>query len=734
MKPRSDASAPIMSLAPLAEGEGLWQLRNELPGRLRIQCKGLIDSPLLRLHARVVLSNCHWLLGFRINRLAGSICIQYPPHRRREVTTLLQEALSLASIEESFEKKIRQHLGTQTIGKTVAHGLTCLALLSLEGVLAIPTMVMTSLSILLLWPLTREVIERLHQRRVTVEALELSFSSLLISQGLSAEALLDLMINDAVEVTQSTANFDHIKLDANHILQRLSETISVILQDSSAGSSVILLKDVEIGMMISIETRQHCFLSARITSGELLVVNRLVDGDWRPRRMACGDLIEPGALVISGKAVARVECCLQSDPAYALLRQHSKQVVESEDGAERWLSRYKRVMPPLLLGAGAAMLSMGSTDQALAAFQFNPVSDWENHKLAARLTTIADLGFHNLRIRDDKALQNLSKIKHLIISRSCLDRIGGIQARELIAQDHDTPHGTLVRLLAGLQNWFCGIDATTIWSRQLDNVDSPIEVADVDVRNLLEGWTITDREGQTWFLRQQPNQTGQTRHTHMNPLEIWQEGALLGIVEMITKPDDHWITTIQHLKQQGITIHLVAEEATERLSEPSTILNIDESNRHGYFDAEQRLTLVQQLQANDESVGYIGYVIHDLPALAQADVSIGLDVDDDSRYLSGLCDLALNTDPLWLPRLVLIGRAMERASKQNLTLLGGSQIASSVAIASGLIAPLQSVLLSDLPLLIAELNNLMALQTPNVMPTPLPVASSIKQASAAAIG
>jgi cation transport ATPase len=105
-------------------------------------------------------------------------------------------------------------------------------------------------------------------------------------------------------------------------------------------------------------------------------------------------------------------------------------------------------------------------------------------------------------------------------------------------------------------------------------------------------------------------------------------------------------------------------------------------------------------------------VLHDLPALAQADISIGLDVDDDSRYLANLCDLSLGADALWLPRLILISRRMERVCNQNFSLLGGSQLIASLATAAGLIAPLQTVLLSDIPLLLAELNNLLALRAP----------------------
>jgi cation transport ATPase len=138
--------------------------------------------------------------------------------------------------------------------------------------------------------------------------------------------------------------------------------------------------------------------------------------------------------------------------------------------------------------------------------------------------------------------------------------------------------------------------------------------------------------------------------------------------------------------------------------------------------------LVQRLQQSGQGVGYIGYVLHDLPALAQADVSLGLDVDDDSRYLSTICDLSLGSDALWLPRLIKISRSMQRASDQNFSLLAASQVLASLATAAGWIVPLQTVLLSDVPLLLAELNNLLALQAPKQLAAEQPATVGAKPA------
>jgi hypothetical protein len=722
--PASLAPLPPAPLPLPGEHQGpSWEVASDLPGRIRIRSRSLIDSPLLRQHCLLVLGSCHWLGHVRINGLAGSVCIAYPRHRRRDLSTVLAEALTLASVNDGLGLQGPRPFSAPRVRRTLAHGLGCMALLSLEGVVAIPSVAMGLVTVSLLWPLLREVVQQWRRRQLTVESLELSFSAVLVSQGLAAEALLDLAINDATEIAQSAVEAEDLELDSDQLLQRLGAGVNLTTLSAAGELRQLPLREVEVGMPILLNATQHCFLSARIERGELTVVNRLVDGDWRPRRLSRGDVLEPGALVIAGQAEGRILTCMRSDPAYALLHGRSGSLELERSAVEAWLSRYKRVMPPLLLSLGGLFLAQGSVERSLAAFQFNPVSDWENSSLASELTAIADLQLHRLRIRRPDALSSIGKIRHLVLSRSCLDRIGGIRLREQHQNTGTAPHGFLVQLLAGVQRWICGVEGTPIWSEQLLKVADPVAIRHVQIGNLLEGWQIEAEDGRRWRLIEEPQAAGLARQSHLDPLQIWQGDTLVGKVDVLIEPDRHWIEACEALRSMGITIHLVSSEPQQRLSDVAEPLGIAPAQVHGCFDASQRLDLVQQLQQHGQGVGFVGYVLHDLPALAQADVSIGLDVDDDSRYLSRICDLSLGSDALWLPRMIRISQALQRARTQNFGLLGGSQLLSSLATAAGLISPLQTVLLADIPLLLAELNNIWALQAPQQTPrtrTPLP--------------
>ncbi|MBM5795406.1 MAG: hypothetical protein FJ049_04680, partial [Cyanobacteria bacterium M_surface_7_m2_037] len=72
-----------------------WDIRSELPGRLRLSCHNLTESEALRRHCRTVLTGCHWLEGFRINPIAGCLSLRFPAHRRNDLHPLLELALTL---------------------------------------------------------------------------------------------------------------------------------------------------------------------------------------------------------------------------------------------------------------------------------------------------------------------------------------------------------------------------------------------------------------------------------------------------------------------------------------------------------------------------------------------------------------------------------------------------------------------------------------------------------------
>jgi cation transport ATPase len=142
-----------------------------------------------------------------------------------------------------------------------------------------------------------------------------------------------------------------------------------------------------------------------------------------------------------------------------------------------------------------------------------------------------------------------------------------------------------------------------------------------------------------------------------------------------------------------------------------------DANLHGDFEAFDRLELVNDLKRNGDGVAYLGYVLHDLPALTHADISICLDIDSDSAITGSICDITLGADVHWLPRIIQLSRNIEKTASSNFTLLAGSSFATAVGAATAIINPLSTVLLSNIPFLISELRNLSAMNSHGVFET-----------------
>jgi cation transport ATPase len=225
---------------------------------------------------------------------------------------------------------------------------------------------------------------------------------------------------------------------------------------------------------------------------------------------------------------------------------------------------------------------------------------------------------------------------------------------------------------------------------------NPISVKRFQLHDLAEeGWQLELSDGRSvQIVRDSRHNPGDhSRGVEVEPLEFRLNGRCQGWVLLERQENPAWQVVCDDLRQLGIAVEVVGHP----VADPE--------------DAWQRLERVEHYQSQGDLVGYLGDVIHDIPALERADVAIGLDFDEAGLLTHRLCDVALNRDPLWLPRLIVLSRRLHRTAQSNAAMIGLTHLVSSVATAGLAISPLQTVLLADLPLLLAELRNLNSFQS-----------------------
>lgn len=697
-----------------------WSIRSSLPGRVRLVCPELIDSALLRHHCAITLTCCHWIQGFRINSINGSLVLLYPEHRQSHLDQLLASSLTIPGSEDQelatlAELRAHHWRPSPASAQAVRHGLNFGALLIAEALFPLPAFVMVGGAILALLPVMQEVWHHWrHKHELPPEALELAFGGILVSQGHAGETVLDLVLGDSSDaIAGMTAGERELHAKPRAFFEHISQVIHLELADEQRTTR--LLKDVHVGDRYQTTVHSHVYLTSVVCEGELIVINRLFDGDWRPRRIGPGDTAYAGALIIKGQAVLEVRKEIKDHLNYiqAINTESSEQ---HKARIEQKLDAVNQALTPILLGASAVMFGVGAAERAIGLLQFTPINSWESTKTSARLTAISSLGLQGVHVNNADALIALGKARHIVISRSCLDRMGGIRTHEHIHPGSGLKKGDLLRILAGIQNHLLETDEVRIWSEQLNSIANPTKIESIVIGNLRdEGWQVSLADGRQLTIHEQEQPPSHIPQTHLDPLAISEAGTLLGHIELITKPGPIWIGVCEALEQLGVQVHVVGSDNHARMLEIVRPLGIrHETHLHGSCNASDRLELVRNLQSEGGAVIYVGYLLCDMPALTLSDVSVGLDVDFDSAVTGSICDICLGADAHWLPRIIQLSRRLERTETANFAMIAGGSLLTGVAATAAWIAPLPTVLLANLPIILAELFNIRAVNSHGV--------------------
>ena len=658
----------------------IWEIRSELPGRVRLRCSALAESEALRRHCRTVLTGCHWLEGFRINPIAGCLSLSFPSKRRDGLDPLLELALTLP---RGFTALQDLSQSTSRSQRSLRHAAFCAGLLGVDWLVGVPLLVLQGATALLMLPVLVELLRTLRQRRsVPVEALDLGFSAVLLQQGLPSEALMDLALDDGSKLLQDVSHHELSRADYRNLITRLAEQETVRTAPDGIAQPIGQLHQ---GARIHLQAGDPLFVPCRITRGELVAINRQLTGDWHPHQYNRGDALEPGCLVLSGTAELEVLQAFADCPLFQLPPPPPTR------GNELARLAGQRFINPLLFALGSFWALRGASEQALAAFQFNPINDWDTSRNANRLAAATELRLHGINVANPNVFGDLGRIQRLLISHSCAERLHQIKLSEELAPKSKLRRGDLMRILAGVQQYLVQDNTVSLWNAQLENVIDAVPVKRLQLHDLnAEGWQVDLEDGRRLQVVKggERKPAGLSAAVVVEPLEVREGEQCLGWVSIQRTPNQSLQQVHQQLQQLGIAVTVVGR-------------SVDDPT-----EANQRLQQVEAYQAQGERVGYLGDVIHDLPALARADVAIGLDFDEAGLLTNKLCDLSLSRDPHWLPRLVVLSRSLKHTADGNAVMIGLTHVLSSLATAGLAISPLQTVLLADIPLLLAELRNI----------------------------
>ena len=700
-----------LTLTPL--DHDAWTVRSESKGRVRIFHPGLSDSPGIRRNCASILHRTHWLIAHRINVVSSTVVIRFPEDQKVHLLLILKRCFIDPFSDSAFESSLVQEnqfidiSDNRSFRNAIRNGAICASVLVLDALWVVPPFAMATAATLLSLSLFKEFVVQARgvlfskepSRLLPESSLELALSLTLISSGLSSESILDRFLSDSTTALQSVSeNTDGRSVEFLNLIDRLKSSIKIFCL-TDQGEVIIPLGEVKPGSLYHLSQSHHVFLHSKIVSGELIVVNNLLNGSPLPFKLLPGDVLQFGASVLQGSATCEVIQSFENSDSLVL---HDSLFTDSSDknNIPLYSALYQKIAPPIQLGFGLYSLYLGLTERAIGFLSFNPFVESERSKISSAETALVDMAINKVHIYDARALIALSEVDKLLISINAVRHVCSLNWREEILVSAYRA-GDLIQILYSIAESMNADLSDVFWGILTEYDGNALDVYSVEM-------DVSNNNDQSYFYNVQLAEMGSIviKFSRLvlstDPLfidyrviiEFSQNGQAFGQLHLDWSTGEVLSNTIKQLSSLGIDVEFIGLPRLNREDE-----------------AVYRASKVVEFQRQSFNVAYLGDVIVDISAMSQANVAIGMSDDENGFVSKTVCDVILGNDILWLSRLVALGRNFKAAVSFNSKLITVSSIMLTIASLAARFTPLQTIALFNLAPIIAELNTIKSLNS-----------------------
>jgi hypothetical protein len=692
-----------------------------VPGRLRLVAEQAQPPP--RLLANLVHQARHrrWLQAIRVNRWAGSVVIAYDPRRRlrRGALVELLEAAQFGHQHGAPPPPAR--LKRQALGRLGVVG----TLLGFELLLGLPALVVSAgLLPLLLGPLLVSGWPYLRRGLLPPQSLDLLWFSSLLWRGETRAALVEFGVESGTHLLYGWSRSPRFGSELHALIAlELQETTLTCLQADGQWQPQALAQ-LRGGDLIALQAGELLPAAALVVGGEAMVSTRSRDGDPGLVLVRAFQQLPAGVQVHSGALMLKLQSSVERDRDLRGLRTLvlRRAVLAPLDRPPRLVATaqrlHQRSIPWLLLAGGGALV-VGQPHAAAGLMQFDPGNDWQ--QCAAIVYGAAQRAAERLGVilRRPEAIDPLARCRVVLISDAVLGSWSTRQLRAVHDCDPWISRDRVIQILVGFRVRLrpCGLAPLRNLLLETD--------LDPEVIEDLQPMPPLGYRGQVDGIRYCIGGAPLLRHLGLVPPEslprvagcermyLVQGRRVLAAADFELKLPRRIVRLFRRLRAMDCQIRLVcgwdtglAQVAGHRLGlRPEAVLVAD--------SMATRVDLLQQLRRTSRSpVAFLGYAFSDAAALAAADVSVALD-DGIVPFTSLLADLVIPSERLdRLADCVALARQARRLNRTNLALVAGPHLLALVLNLLRPLNPLVAILLTDLPLLAAELQTLALLREP----------------------
>ncbi len=596
--------------------------------------------------------------------------------------------------DDKRELSPKEKLGNRRMGLAVA-GVSLYSLSVATGLPLLPAVVV--IGIYNLWPWFKEAYETAVEEKKLkiIHMLGLYFGCMWVGGFYLAGilgSLFAVVCTKTHQLTQITARKGLTNVFGQQPSQVWIEVDGVEVE--------IPFEDIKPGDTLMLCSGQMVPVDGVILTGEAQVDQHRLTGESQPVEKTEGDMVLATSVIIGGKIRVRVEKA-GSDTAAAQIASILQNTVNYDsDRMGSFLASTEYTLWPMLAGGALGWLVAGPV-AGMAILGCNYVVGIVPLRMIALLNALNSGSQRGVLVKEGKALEMINKLNVLVFDKT------GTLTQEL-------PH--IVRIHTC--NGFTEDEVLTLAATAEHRQTHPIALAILEAAEArqLQTLPITDNAyevgyGLRVYLEEGEIIVGSQRYMTMENVAIpdamnvliescrdegqslvyvAKNGILAGAIQMDATLRPETPEVIRWFKQLGIKIYIMSgdqESPTRKLAET---LGVD-----GYFAnvlPDGKAALIEKLQAEGATVGFVGDGINDAVALRKADVSISFRsatnvasdnaqivlMDDNLKQLEVLFDLAKG-----------FNQSLEKNHKQAVTM-------SLIAAASALLLPFKFLIVEGL--------------------------------------
>jgi heavy metal translocating P-type ATPase len=701
-----------------------------LPGRVRLRLEVLKHRSQLAPQLASVLLEQPGIVSVRSNTWCASMVIVYDA-----------DTLSLQEVERALRRAVVTPLPPARIPPAPAPPAGRLARLAAAvervappwaqlaisagalaaSLLGLPAVVAAGLAAAAVVPmLGRALGVAAQERRAGVDALDSTAAMLLISQrNLAGASLMATLIGLGEFIRARTA--------------RRSAALMADLLGLAGRSAWVVhgnrrmrvpAEQVTVGATVVVYPGDMVPVDGIVRTGRATVDQRSLTGETMPVELGPGDRAYAATVLLDGKLY--LECRAAGAKTRAgvvvdLVQAAPLYETRSQNHAARMADRL--VVPTFLL-AGLGSAVTGSLTRAASILIVDFATGIRIAAPTAVLASMQRAARRGILIKGGAALEKLASVDAVLFDKTGTLTQGEPEVTEVAAVGGWSPEEMLTFAAAAEQRLRHPTARAIVRHARRAGLTIPDRAASayslgLGVQAEVCGRTLLVGSGR-WLgthgvaLAEAPDKAPAVRLRGDSLSLVAIDGELAGLITYrdALRPDAAEV--VAGLRRRGVRdIVMVTGDNTAAAQAAAAAAGIDQVVA-GVFP-EQKVEVIQGLQAHGRTVAVVGDGINDSPALAYADVAIAMHGGAD--VARERADVVLSDDSLLrVPEAIDIARAGMGLVRQGYVVVGGSNAVGLVLAATGLIGPTGATLANNGTAVLAALNSLRPLLSAATLP------------------